>query len=66
MKKVLSRIGVFLITVAVASVAVFLLLSALPGDAAAIKLGTEASPQALEQMRHELGLDRPMYLRYLS
>lgn len=66
MKKVLSRIGVFLITVAVASVAVFLLLSALPGDAAAIKLGTEASSQALEQMRHELGLDRPMYLRYLS
>lgn len=66
MKKVLTRIGVFLVTVAVASVAVFLLLSALPGDAAAIKLGTEASPQALEQMRHELGLDRPMYLRYFS
>ncbi|MCH3975224.1 ABC transporter permease [Bifidobacterium tibiigranuli] len=66
MKKIIRRIGIFIITVAVASIIVFLLLSALPGDAAATKLGTEASPEAVAHLRHDMGLDRPLYMRYAS
>lgn len=40
MKAVLNRIGVFILTVVVASIVVFLLLSILPGDAASVSLGT--------------------------
>lgn len=64
MKAVLNRIGVFILTVVVASIVVFLLLSILPGDAASVSLGTQASPEAVNQLRHQMGLDRPLAIRY--
>jgi peptide/nickel transport system permease protein len=45
--------------------AVFLLLSALPGDAAIAVLGTEATPDLVKQVRANLGLDLPIGQRYL-
>lgn len=64
-RTIINRIGVFFVTVVASSIIVFLLLSALPGDAAATALGTDASPAALEAKRHELGLDRPLIERYV-
>jgi peptide/nickel transport system permease protein len=38
----------------------------LPGDPASIMLGTSAAPETLAALRHELGLDQPLLLRYLA
>ena len=43
----------------------FLLLRALPGDPAQLILGEYATPAALEQMREQLGLNRPIYVQYI-
>ncbi|TDT14961.1 peptide/nickel transport system permease protein [Ilumatobacter fluminis] len=49
------------------SVLTFMLTSLLPGDPALQVLGTEdATPEALERVRDELGLDEPLPLRYLD
>jgi peptide/nickel transport system permease protein len=45
--------------------ATFLLLDLLPGDVALTLLGSEATPAAIAQVRAELGLDRPLVLRFL-
>jgi peptide/nickel transport system permease protein len=58
------RLVIFAISLFVASVVVFVVLSVLPGDPAEALLGTRASPQALHQLRHQLGLDRPLWVRY--
>ena len=54
-------------TVFAVSVAVFLMLYLIPGDPASIFLGDNlATPERLEQVRHEMGLDRPMHVQYLD
>lgn len=53
-------------TLIAASLVVFLVLEVLPGDPAAIMLGTEAQPDTLAALRHQMGLDRPAPERYLS
>jgi peptide/nickel transport system permease protein len=48
---------------------VFALLQLIPGDPATTMLGLQARPEAVAALRHELGLDRPLweqYLRYLG
>ncbi len=47
------------------SIIVFTLVAAIPGDPARILLGEDVSREALASLRHELGLDRPIYVRYL-
>jgi peptide/nickel transport system permease protein len=59
------RVGVFLITVVLASVAVFGLLAVLPGDPASIYAGTQATPGQVEALRQEYGLDAPVPTRYV-
>ena len=60
------RLVIFAISLFVASVLVFVVLSVLPGDPAQAMLGTQATPEALHQLRHQLGLDRPLYVQYLD
>jgi peptide/nickel transport system permease protein len=43
---------------------VFLMVKAVPGDPAQILLGERASAEALETLRHEMGLDRPLLVQY--
>jgi peptide/nickel transport system permease protein len=47
------------------TVIVFLLVNVLPGDPAAAILGDNATPAAVAQIRHQLGLDQPLPVRYL-
>jgi peptide/nickel transport system permease protein len=42
----------------------FVLISLTPGDAASSILGTHATPDQYAQLRHSLGLDRPIYEQY--
>jgi peptide/nickel transport system permease protein len=60
------RLVIFAISLFVASVLVFVVLSVLPGDPAQAMLGTQATPDALHQLRHQLGLDRPLWRQYLD
>ncbi|WP_034452997.1 ABC transporter permease [Butyrivibrio sp. AE2032] len=60
MKKLLMMLG----TLLVVSLCVFLAFSVIPGDPALRKLGTEASPELVEQMRQEMGLNDPLIVRY--
>lgn len=55
--------GIFLVAV---SLVVFVVFDLLPGDPAAVMLGTSARPDTLAALRAELGLDRPVLVRWLS
>jgi peptide/nickel transport system permease protein len=41
-------------------------MSVLPGDPAQLMLGTQATPEALEDLRRALGLDRPLIAQYFD
>lgn len=44
---------------------VFVILNLTPGDPASIILGRDATPEARAQLSRELGLDKPVLVRYL-
>lgn len=46
--------------------AVFILVRLVPGDPAAVMLGDQASAEALNALRHRLGLDLPMSTQYVD
>jgi peptide/nickel transport system permease protein len=62
----LRRLTVLMATLLVAAVIVFVVLDILPGDPAAVTLGLNAAPEALQALRVELGLDRPAPERFLT
>jgi peptide/nickel transport system permease protein len=59
------RLGQAVVTVFVVSVVVFLLMN-LAGDPAVLLLPPEAGAADLARFRHELGLDRPLYVQYVT
>ncbi len=60
-----KRFVSLVITLVVASLIVFLVMEVLPGDPAQLMLGINAEPEAVAQLRLQLGLDRPLPVRYL-
>src|SRR5229473_3569768 len=64
--QVLTRLGWLLVSLVIASLLVFTVVNVLPGDVAAVVLGTSATPQAVQTLQHQLGLDQPAWLRYLQ
>ena len=48
------------------SVIVFLIVHAIPGDPAVIAAGLEASPETVQQIRRDLGLDRPLPEQFVT
>lgn len=59
-KKVLTM----LFTILMISFLVFLAFAVLPGDPALSKLGTDATPERVEALREEMGLNEPFFVRY--
>ena len=58
---------VYLVPVLVAvSLLTFLIASLLPGDLAYVILGDQATPDKVAALRHDMGLDQPIWWRYLS
>lgn len=45
---------------------VFFMMSLAPGDPARLALGAHATPEAVEVMRQELGLDKPLHIQYFN
>lgn len=60
------RFPSLLLTLFLISLVTFVVVQVVPGDPAQIILGTEAPPEALADLRAQLGLDRPLPLQYLS
>jgi peptide/nickel transport system permease protein len=50
----------------IVATAVFLLLHSAPGDPAAFMLGSDATAEQQAELRHSLGLDRPLYKQYFD
>src|SRR3712207_2505048 len=48
------------------SLVIFLMLHLTPGDPVKLMLGEDADPQAVEAVRAELGLDRPLPIQYVQ
>lgn len=46
------------------TVGVFMLIHLSPGDPALIIAGEDRTPQAIAEIHHELGLDKPLYVQY--
>ena len=61
-----GRLGVFLGSLLVASLGVFLVINLLPGDVAHVILGSSATPESVARLQAQMGLDRPVLLRYLA
>lgn len=61
----IRRMIFFVFTLFLTSVLVFILTRVLPGDVARVILGREASAQAVEAKREELGLNEPLLLQYV-
>jgi peptide/nickel transport system permease protein len=63
---VLKRAFIFFLTITLVSIVIFAVLMVIPSDPAQIILGIHATPETLQTLRHQLGLDRPVTVRYLG
>lgn len=61
-----SRLMGAAVTIFLVSLIVFVLLALAPGDPVQLMLmGQQSTPAAMEQLRHQLGLDAPLHVQYL-
>lgn len=65
LKFITRRLGYGLLVLFGVVTVVFFLFNVLPGDPARMMLGQRADITSVEAIRHELGLDRPLYKQYL-
>jgi peptide/nickel transport system permease protein len=63
---VLKRVAALVATLFVVSGLVFLVIRVLPGDPAALIMGTEGSPEATARLREAMGLNRSLAVQYLD
>ena len=64
MKYILRKLTTLIITLFIVSLLAFLAFQVVPGDPTTKMLGTEATPEAVAALRAELGLDKPVPVRY--
>lgn len=62
----LRRLAFLPLIIVVVSVITFILLRVLPGDPAEIMAGQNATPQQIEEIRGELGLDKPIAVQFFD
>jgi len=62
----LKRFFILLLTLIIVSIVIFAVLMVIPSDPAQIILGIHATPETLQTLRHQLGLDRPVTVQYLG
>ncbi|MCQ2467401.1 MAG: ABC transporter permease [Clostridia bacterium] len=63
---ILSKLLEFILTLLLVSLLTFAAFSIIPGDTASAILGPDATPEQLAILREKLGLNVPLYQRYLS
>lgn len=60
------RGGIFVLSLVVSSMIVFVFMAVLPGDPARVALGVDASEESVRALRVQFGLDRPLAVQYLD
>ena len=65
-KYILKRILMMIPVIIGVSLLVFLVLKMTPGDPARIVAGSEADEATVEQIREELGLNKPVLIQYVD
>lgn len=63
---VIRRVLMSIVLIFVSTLTIFVLMSLVPGDAAQTILGENATPQAVEYLREQLGLDQPLWIQYAN
>ena len=66
MKYAARRIAMLAVTMVIVSLLAFVAFDMISGDAATAMLGTEATPEKIAALREELGLNRPLPVRYVE
>lgn len=66
MRYFVKKVGILLLTLFVISIVTFWLFHIVPGDPAAMMLGTSASQEQLNDLREEMGLNRPLTEQYVD
>jgi peptide/nickel transport system permease protein len=61
---ILRRLAQMIPVVFGVTLILFFMLRAIPGDPALAVLGEKATDQAIANMRHSMGLDKPIYVQY--
>ena len=64
MQYAIRKLAGLVITLLIVSMLVFIAFDLIPGDPARQMLGTEASEELVQAMREEMGLNRPLPVRY--
>lgn len=64
MKYFAKKLAGLIATLLAVSFLVFAAFAVIPGDPATAKLGTEATPERVEALREEMGLNDPLVVRY--
>ena len=59
-----NRLALSFVVIFGVSILVFLMLHLVPGDPVAVMLSEQSSAQDARALRHELGLDQPLYFQY--
>ena len=62
----LKRGGATAVTLAAASVVIFAFIHLVPGDPIYVLLGDTATPDQVDALRRQLGLDQPIIVQYLN
>jgi len=62
----LRRLGQFVPVLLLAAIAVWAVVYALPGDPTTVLGGLDATPEQIAAIRERLGLDKPVYLQFLT
>ncbi len=65
MKQILTRLALTLPVVWLVVSLVFLLIHLVPGDPIQMMLGEGATPTDLDALRHQIGLDQPLWQQYV-
>ena len=61
---ILKRFAALAITLLVTALIIFIVLEILPGDPASVILGLNATPESVAALRADLGLDKPVVVRF--
>lgn len=64
--QIARRIGAGVVVLFVVTLVTFVALHVIPGDAASLALGTDATPERLAALRTSMGTDRPLPEQYLT
>ena len=63
---ILRRLAQLLPVLLIASIGIWGMIYAVPGDPVAVIVGENATPEQMQAVRERLGLDRPVHAQYLS